>query len=335
MTLPALAIALGDPAGIGPEIALKAALHPDVRAICRPVLVGDPQAVAASARGAGLDVTIREVARPADAEAADGTVDLLPVPGFAPGTFAFGRADAESGRASLLSCSAAIRAALAGEARAVIAAPMNQTAIAAAGIAFDGYPSFLARETGLPPDDVFLMHCFDAMRIVHVTLHVSVARALTLLTRERITRAITAADAALRRLGIEAPRIAVGGLNPHAGENGLFGSEDDESTTPAIADARAAGVVAEGPFGTDTMYAKRGYDAFVVMLHDQGHIASKLLGQHRTAGIMIGAPILFSSVAHGSGHDIAGQGKANPGAMVEAARRLLGADLAGACRAPN
>ncbi len=271
-------------------------------------------------------MTAREVARPADAEIIEGTVDLLPVLGFAPGSFAFGRADAESGRASLSACSAAIRAAVAGEAHAVIAAPLNQTAIAAAGIPFDGYPSFLARGTGLPPDDVFLMHCFngpsDNMPIVHATLHVSVRRALELLTRERIARALTAADAALRRLGIAAPRIAVGGLNPHGGEGGLFGEEDDAVTVPAIADARAAGANAEGPFGTATMYAKRGYDAFVVMLHDQGHIASKLLGSHRTAGIMIGAPILFSSVARGSGRDIAGGGKANPAAMIEAVKRL-------------
>jgi 4-hydroxythreonine-4-phosphate dehydrogenase len=321
---PALAIALGDPAGIGPEIALKAALHPDVRALCRPILVGDRHALEAHARGAGIGARIVERANAVEATAEDGMLDLLPVPGFAPGEFALGSVTAQNGRAALAACSAAIRAALAGEVRAVVAAPMNQTAIAAAGIAFDGYPTFVARETGMAEEDVFLMLCFDRTRIVHVTLHVPVARALQLLTRDRIQAAILAADAALKRLGVAAPRIAVGGLNPHAGEGGLFGTEDDEVTTPAIAAASARGAQVEGPFGADTMFHKKGYDAFVVMLHDQGHIAAKMAAPHRTAGLTIGSPILFSSVAHGSGHDIAGRGQADPTAMVEAVRRLCG-----------
>ena len=326
--LPVLAIALGDPGGIGPEVALKTALHPEVRAICRPLLVGDRQAVAAHARASVPDAVVREVASPREA-GANGAVSLLHVEGFAPGTFSFGIADAASGRAALGACAAAIRAAQAGEVAAVVAAPMNQTAIAAAGISFDGYPRFVAETCGMPPEDVFLMLCFDQTRIVHVTLHVSVGQALRLLTRERITRAILAADGALKRLGVPAPRIAVGGLNPHAGEGGLFGAEDDEVTAPAIADAVAAGARAEGPFGADTMFHKRGYDAFMVMLHDQGHIAAKLQAPQRTAGLAIGAPILFSSVAHGSGHDIVGQGKANASAMIEAAKRLIAPSAVG------
>jgi 4-hydroxy-L-threonine phosphate dehydrogenase PdxA len=319
-----LAIALGDPAGIGPEIAVKTALHPEVRGFCRPVLVGDPAAVALQIAAAAPGASIREVASAEEAELRDGVVNLLPVRSFAPGELALGSAAPATGRAALDACAAAIRAALAGEVHAVLAAPMNQTAIAAAGIAFDGYPGFVAQQTGLAREDVFLMLCFDRTRIVHATLHVSVAQALRLLTRERIARAITAADAALKRLGIAAPRIAVGGLNPHAGEGGLFGEEDIAITTPAIAEARAAGVAVDGPFGADTMFHKPGYDAFVVMLHDQGHIAAKMVAAHRTAGLAIGSPILFSSVAHGSGHDIVGQGRADPTAMIEAARRLFG-----------
>ncbi|WP_270933651.1 PdxA family dehydrogenase [Falsiroseomonas oryzae] len=324
--LPALAIALGDPAGIGPEIALKTALSEEVRRFCRPVLVGDRQAVALAAGSFAPDVALRPVMSPRDAAPVPGCVDLLEVPAFAPGELVPGSVTPGNGRAALAACAAAIRAAQAGEAHAVLAAPMNQTAIAAAGIAFDGYPGFVAQQTGLPPEDVFLMLCFDRTRIVHVTLHVSVAQALRLLTRQRIARAITSTDVALRRLGIAHPRIAVGGLNPHAGEGGLFGEEDLTVTTPAIDDARAAGVQVDGPFGADTMFHKAGYDAFVVMLHDQGHIAAKMVAAHRTAGLSIGSPILFSSVAHGSGHDIVGQGKADPTAMIEAARRLCGAE---------
>ena len=325
MSLPILAIALGDPAGIGPELALKTALDARVRGLCRPLLVGDPGVLALHAAGAGITARLVERASPEAAEAAPGTIDLLPRHHFAPGAFALGTVTAENGRAALDSAAAAIAAARGGAVHAVLAAPMNQTAIAAAGIAFDGYPTFVARECGMAEEDVFLMLCFDTTRIVHVTLHVPVARALHLLTRERITAAILAADAALKRLGIASPRIAVGGLNPHAGEGGLFGAEDDAVTTPAIEAARAAGATVDGPFGADTMFHKSGYDAFTVMLHDQGHIAAKMVAAHRTAGLTIGAPVLFSSVAHGSGHDIAGRGQADPTAMIGAVARLCGA----------
>jgi len=325
VSLPTLAIALGDPAGIGPELALKTALDARVRAMCRPILIGDAGVLAIHAAGAGITAQLVPRDRADQAEAAPGTVDLLPRHNFAPGEFALGSVTAQNGRAALDCAAAAIAAALDGQVHAVLAAPMNQTAIAAAGIAFDGYPTFVARQCGLAEEDVFLMLCFDRTRIVHITLHVPVARALALLTRTRITSAILAADAALKRLGIVRPRIAVGGLNPHAGEGGLFGTEDQDVTTPAIDDARAAGVAVDGPFGADTMFHKAGYDAFTVMLHDQGHIAAKMVAPHATAGLTIGAPVLFSSVAHGSGHDIAGRGMADPTAMISAVARLCGA----------
>jgi 4-hydroxy-L-threonine phosphate dehydrogenase PdxA len=316
---PAIGIAIGDPCGIGPEIALKAAISPAVRAACRPVLVGDPAVIAAQAEAAGI------AARLVEGEAAEGEVAVLPAAILPPGHFRFGAADAETGRAALGSAAAAIRAALEGRLHAVVAAPQNQTAIAAAGIAFDGYPGFVARQTGLPPEDVFLMLCFDATRIVHVTLHVPLRRALDLVTTERVLRALRAADTALKRMGVAAPRLAVGSINPHAGEGGLFGTEDEEIVAPAIAAARAEGLAADGPFGADTMFHKKGYDAFLVMFHDQGHIAAKMVAPHRTAGVAIGSPVLFSSVAHGTGHDIAGRGQGDPAAMIEAVLRLAGA----------
>jgi 4-hydroxy-L-threonine phosphate dehydrogenase PdxA len=236
-----------------------------------------------------------------------------------------GEVTAASGRASLAFASAAIKAALTGEVDAVVAAPQNQKAIARAGIAFDGYPSFVARETGLGPHDVFLMLCFGATKIAHCTLHVSVREALSLITPERVHRVIAATDRALKRLGNPAPVIYVGGLNPHAGEEGLFGSEDLEIVKPAIDQAAAGGIRASGPYGADTMFHKKGADAFIVMLHDQGHIAAKLQAPHATAGLAIGSPILFSSVAHGTGHDIVGRGVASPTAMIEAIARLAGA----------
>jgi 4-hydroxythreonine-4-phosphate dehydrogenase len=211
----------------------------------------------------------------------------------------------------------------------VVAAPQTESAIKLAGIEFDGYPSFVARCTGVPPEDAFLMICFDAggteMRIAHATLHASLRRAIKLVTRDRVVHAIRSADSALRRLGLVSPRIAVSGLNPHAGEGGLFGEEEQEIIGPAIADAKKNGVAAEGPFGADTMFLRKGYDAFVVMIHDQGHIMAKAHAFTGTAALTIGTPVLFSSVAHGSALDIAGKNRADPGAMIAAITRLAGA----------
>ncbi len=318
--LPRIALALGDPAGIGPEIVLKAALDPEVQALCRPVLYGDRGVLQTHAAACGLL-----------SEVQGGAFDLVALPQFKAGELNIGELAAAHGTAALDSARAAIEAALRGEVAAVVAAPMTETAIKMAGIDFDGYPSFVARCTGTPVEDAFLMICFDRdgreLRIVHTTLHVSLRRAIELVTRERVLHSIRAAHAALQRIGIAAPRIAVSGLNPHASEGGLFGDDERLVIEPAIGDARAQGIDADGPFGADTIFHKPGYDACVVMTHDQGHVAAKSLAIDRTAGLTIGTPILFSSVAHGSAYDIAGQNKASPRAVIEAVRRLAGASV--------
>ena len=324
-TLPKIAIATGDPAGIGPEVSLKAALDAGVLALCRPIVVGDADAIRRHADAARIDAALHVISDPGEATFADGTVEVLSVPFNGGADVTFGVNAAAYGRATLASAARAIAAARVGAVDAVVAAPHNQTSIAAANIPFDGYPTLVARETGMNHHDVFLMLCFGDTRIVHCTLHVGVAQALALITRERVGRTIRAADAALRRIGIAQPRICVSGLNPHAGEGGLFGTEEIDTIAPAIADARGAGIAVEGPFGADTMLQRKNVDAFVVMLHDQGHIAAKLLAVNQSAAFTIGSPILFSSVAHGTAFDIAGKGIASPAAMIEAIRRLSGA----------
>ena len=293
---------MGDPGGIGPEIAVKAALDKRVRAICEPVVVGARDVLSLYSKKIQVVETERR-------------------------EFHVGEIHAQHGLAALDAARAAIRGAMSGEYRAVVAAPHSETAIHAAGVAFDGYPSFVARTTGLAPEDGILMLCFEhggrEVRIAHVTLHTSVRQALAMITTERVLRTIGAVRDALVKMGIEKPRIAVSGINPHAGEGGLFGDDETRSVMPAIEAARKEGITVDGPIGADILIQRAGYDAYVVMLHDQGHVAAKLLAPQRVAGLTIGTPVLFSSVAHGAAFDIAGRNRANPSAMVEAITRLV------------
>ena len=203
MGLPHIAIATGDPAGIGPEIALKAALDPRVTGVCRPVLVGDPAVVEMHAKAAGLTPALRLIGSARDA--ADGALNLIDGRDGENKPVEFGKVDASYGRASLAAARRAIRAALDGEVDAVVAAPQTERSIAAAGIAFDGYPSFVARETGTPVKDVYLMICFDQSRIVHATLHVSVREALDLITPANVGRVIRVTDAVAQEARRGAP----------------------------------------------------------------------------------------------------------------------------------
>jgi 4-hydroxythreonine-4-phosphate dehydrogenase len=320
---PIIAIATGDPAGIGPEISLKAALDPAVQAICRPILVSDTAILQRHAELCGLAIKLDPASRVGDVRWDQGLVAVLDCPQSSP--IELGKTSAAAGIASIAFCRAAVQAALAKEVDAVVAAPQNETSIAQAGIPFDGHPSFVARETGVPEEHVFLMLCFGDTKIAHATLHQSVRQALDAITRERVVRVIAETVHTLQRMGVATPEIAVSGLNPHAGEGGLFGREEIDIIKPAIDQANANGLAVSGPFGADTMFQMPGFDAFVVMLHDQGHIAAKLLAEHAAAAMAIGLPILFSSVAHGSAHDIAGKGVADPTAMREAILRMAGA----------
>lgn len=296
---------MGDPGGIGPEIAVKAALDKRVRAICEPVVVGARDALEAHA----------------------GSLKKLNVVETEGREFHIGEIHPEHGLAALDAARTAIQGAMAGHYQAVVAAPHSETAIHAAGIEFDGYPSFVARTAGLAPEDGILMLCFEhagrEVRIAHVTLHTSVRQALEMISTQRVLRTIQAVHLALGKIGIEQPRIAVSGVNPHAGEGGLFGDDETRSIVPAIEAARSDGITVDGPIGADILIQREGYDAFVVMLHDQGHVAAKLLAPQRVAGLTIGTPVIFSSVAHGAAFDIAGQNRANPAAMVEAITRLV------------
>ena len=306
---------VGDPNGIGPEIALKSATSADVLQVLKPVIVADPTVIEATAGRLGLEDRL-------SALLAEGSVTLSPVEALTgaltPGVLTPGAVTAAAGAAAVAYARAAIRLVESREAQAVVAGPHNETAIAKAGIPFAGYPQLLAETTGTDPEDVFLMLVGPRLRIVHATLHVGLRQALDSLTPEKVLSALRAAHGALRRIGIDRPRIAVCGINPHAGEGGLFGNEDAEITAPAVARATAEGIAADGPRGADLLLQECEHDAYIAMYHDQGHIPIKLEGRGNAFGISIGAPVLFGTVAHGSAHDIAGTGCADPAAFAVA-----------------
>ena len=235
-----------------------------------------------------------------------------------------GRVTAEAGRATIGYLRDALVLLDAGRGRAIVGCPHSETAVNAAGIPFSGYPSAIARLRGTDEDEVFMMLVGGGLRIVHATLHEDLKGALARLTPELIEAAALRAVEALQRLGIPQPRIGLFGINPHAGEGGLFGREDEEIVVPARDRLRERGVDVAGPEGADTMLVRGGFDAFVAMYHDQGHIPVKLLAGRSASALSIGAGVLFSSVGHGAAFDIAGKGTASPDAVIRTIRLLAG-----------
>lgn len=331
-TLPLLAITTGDPAGIGPEVTAKALADPDVHSFCRPLVIGDAAIMRQIIGLCGLELTVNAVAAPAAGSYRQGVVDVLDLANVDPTQFQFNQVTAACGQASFDYVVKAIDLALAGEVDATVTGPIHKEALRAAGHEFAGHTEIYAERTGTR--DYTMMLAEGEFRVVHVSTHVSLLDAIRRVKRDRVLRVIRLAHAALRGMGMERPRIAVAGLNPHAGENGLFGREEIEEICPAIADAGAEGINAEGPFPPDTIFPKmRGgqYDIVVCMYHDQGHIPTKLLGfdyDHATGewramagvNITLGLPIIRVSVDHGVAFDRGGLNSANAGSMCEAIR---------------
>ncbi|WP_338050811.1 PdxA family dehydrogenase [Ramlibacter algicola] len=305
-----LALAVGDPHGIGPEIALKALAQ--LPAFDRDrITVYGPKAV------------LQHVA------ALCGLEPLLPrLSHVEAGTLAgrprFGVVDPAAGASTIASATAALQACRRGEVDAVIACPHHETAIHQAGIPFSGYPSLVARVCGLDEGEVFLMLVGGGLRIVHATLHESVRTSLGRLTPALVEAAVRAGVRACALLGVAEPSIALFGINPHASEGGLFGPEDEAVTVPAAHALRASGLRVDGPMGADMVLSQRRHDLYVAMLHDQGHIPVKLLAPNAASALSIGADVLLSSVGHGSAMDIAGRGVADPAALLRTIALLSG-----------
>jgi len=322
-----IALAIGDPNGIGPEIAVKAALRfAQERAEPRVVLLGDEKVIRfyAEQYGAG-DRLMRFEAKPASDRLLFFPVDVLDAASFQPGT-----SSAAGGRATIAYIEAALGLVDAGRATAIVACPHSETSVNAAGIAFSGYPGLLARLKRLPEDEVFLMLVGGGLRIVHVTLHERLHDALARIDSRLIAAAVRAGAGALRQLGIASPKLGIFGINPHAGESGLFGDDDTRIVAPSVATLKSEGYAVEGPIGADLMIGRHDLDAFVAMYHDQGHIPVKLLAGRNSAAMSIGAGLIFSTVGHGSGFDIAGRNIADCEPILRSLRLVAGATHLGA-----
>ena len=306
-----IALSVGDPNGIGPEIVLKAvqALQGDERV--RVTVFGPAGVLERAAAATGTQGVLRGLA-------------LHPTTELAPPAARFGTVNAEAGASAVAAATAAIRACQAGEFNAVVAGPHHETAIHLAGIPFTGYPSLLARVCGQPEDSVFLMLVGGGLRIVHVTLHESVAAALARITPDLIVAATQAGLRACRAMGLAQPKVALFGINPHASEGTLFGPEDAERVVPAARRLRELGVDVGQPQGADVLLADRKHDLYVAMLHDQGHIPVKLLAPQGASALSIGAGVLLASTGHGSAMDIAGTGTARPDALLRSLRLVAG-----------
>ncbi|WP_426437122.1 PdxA family dehydrogenase [Bradyrhizobium genosp. P] len=323
MTSKAIALTIGDPNGIGPEIAVKAAvLCVEAQPGSSPILVGDEHVIRFYADKFAPGRTLTQAGSPTD----ERTLLYYPVVALDAAAFTPGQGRAEGGRATVAYVEAGLDLMEQGRAHSIVACPHSETNVNAAGIKFSGYPSLLAQLKKVPEDEVFLMLVGAGLRIVHVTLHERLFDALDRITPVLIERAVRTTIDALRNLGIARPRLGVFGINPHAGEGGLFGDDDDRIVKPLIERLKAEGIDIEGPVGADLMVGQQGFDAFVAMYHDQGHIPIKLLAGRNSAAMSIGAGLMFSSVGHGSAFDIAGKGIADPAPVLRCIELVAGAN---------
>ena len=302
---PTIALTMGDPAGIGPEVVVQAAADPELAPLARWIVVGDASVLEMAQRITGIPLS----AEVHDAHALRGVTD-----------FAFGRLDARCGVAAVEYVRIATEMCLRGDAGAMVTAPLNKEAVTLSGRPFTGHTEYIAELCGATESRMLLSS--ERLSTIHVTTHVAL-RAACDTTSARVLRTIELGNDAMKLLGFAKPRIAVCGLNPHAGEHGLFGDEDARVIAPAIQAARNAGIQVTGPVAPDTVFlqAVRGaYDLVVAMYHDQGHIPMKLIDFEGTVNISLGIPIIRTSVDHGTAFDIAGKNRADARSMKQAMR---------------
>ncbi len=325
-SLPRIALTMGDPAGIGPEIAVLAHGDAALFSRCRPVVYGDAGILRRAASVVKREVAIVPWTGGVEPAFGPGRIVVAPVSSLAPEETPFGKPSGAGGSAMAAYIRAAAEAVLAGRADAVVTCPITKEGLKAAGVPFPGHTEFLAHLCG--GADVVMMLAGDRLRVALVTIHVALRRALELLSPAIIEKTIRITDAFFRKyMGTAAPRVAVAGLNPHAGEGGLFGDEETMIIAPAVAACRDGGVDARGPYPPDTIFyrAWRGeFDVVVAMTHDHGLIPLKLVHFEDGVNVTMGLPIIRTSVDHGTAYDIAGTGTASPASLLAALRMAAG-----------
>ncbi|WP_116952417.1 4-hydroxythreonine-4-phosphate dehydrogenase PdxA [Jiangella endophytica] len=322
MKTPLVAVTMGDGAGVGPEVVVRALADPEVRSLCRPVVVGDLQRLLDAVRITGVDVELRVVDGPEEAAFEAGTIDVIDL-GLLPADLPYGELSAVAGDAAYHYVKVASELAVAGRVQAICTAPLNKEALHAGGHPYPGHTELLAELCGV--EEVSMMLSTPTVKVIHVTTHIGLVDAIERIDDALVERTIRRGDATLRDSGLARPRLGVCGINPHAGENGLFGrGEEAEKIVPAVERCRADGIDVQGPLPADTAFflAGRGdYDLIVAMYHDQGHGPVKVLGLESGVNISVGLPVIRTSVDHGTAFDIAGTGRADAGSMIEALRQ--------------
>ncbi len=327
---PILGITMGDPCGIGPEVIARALERKECREICRPLVIGSAAAMQKAVEITGAKLVVHPVSNVSEAKFLPGIMDVLDQRSVDVSRLEYGAVSKTGGEAAFLAVEEAIRLALAGEIHGTVTAPLNKEALNLAGHPYSGHTEIYADLTNTRDYAMVLVH--EHFRVIHVTTHVSLRKACDLCKKERVLKTIRLARAACVELGIESPRIAVAGLNPHAGENGLFGDEEISEIRPAVEAAQKEGINAEGPLPPDTVFSKAAggmYDIAVAMYHDQGHIPMKLAGfkyDEKTGrwssvsgvNLTVGLPVVRSSVDHGTAFDQAGKGTASAESMFNA-----------------
>jgi len=327
---PVLGLTMGDPAGVGPEIIARACVEPIARDRARPVVIGSAMVMREALGLVGSPLVLHGASRIADCRWAEGTLECLDLGNVDAATLPRGEVSAAAGRAAYEYIERAVALASRGDIEAIVTAPINKEALAAAGMPHTGHTEILATLSGTRHFAMLLMG--RELKVIHVTTHVALRRVPELVTRDRVLDTIRLAQRTMNGLGQPRPRIAVAGLNPHAGEDGLFGDEEQTAIVPAIEAARAEGLNVSGPWPADTLFSRaRGgeFDIVVAMYHDQGHIPVKTLGfeydeTRRTwtglsgVNVTVGLPFLRVSVDHGTAFDRAWKGIANHESMTEA-----------------
>ncbi len=347
MPLPLVAITMGDPAGVGPETIAGAWTSPALLSSCRPVVIGHPEVMALAVSLLGkVQLEVVEVHSVDEVRASANVMPCLKATADDVLSMPPARVDPRGGQAAFAALKVAAELALAGKVDAIVTAPLHKAALHAAGHHFPGHTEMLADFCGIPASDVAMMLYLApggmiqgraGLGVAHVTLHMALKDVFANLTQARILASARLADTVMQVFVAQAgrepidetqvlfrrPRIGVAALNPHAGEEGLFGDEESRMIAPAVEAGRAAGLDLTGPLPCDTLMVRAAageFDAVVAMYHDQGHIALKLLGMHRAVNVTLGLPIIRTSVAHGTAFDLAWKGKAETSSMVEAVR---------------